>query len=98
MTKGRGALPWRAVAGHEAPQAHDSSGREVRSRNNRGAREPSRAPSCQKFGMSASGAGATNAFSLLLCTGKGGEVRLFLRKSRVEGGCPVCTRSENAIG
>jgi putative addiction module killer protein len=37
------------------------------------------------------------AFSLLLCTGKRGEVRLFLRQSRVEDSCPVYTRSENAI-
>jgi len=38
------------------------------------------------------------AFSLLLCTGKCSEVRLFLRKSRAEAGCPVYTRSENALG
>jgi hypothetical protein len=37
------------------------------------------------------------AFSLLLCTGKRREVRLFLRKSHVGSGCSVCTRSENAI-
>ena len=37
------------------------------------------------------------AFSLLLCTGECGEVRLFLRKSRVGIGCSVCTRSENAL-
>jgi hypothetical protein len=37
------------------------------------------------------------AFSLLLCTGKCSEVRLFLRKSRAEAGCPVYTRSENAL-
>jgi probable blue pigment (indigoidine) exporter len=37
------------------------------------------------------------AFSLLLCTGKGSEVRLFLRKSRFEGGCFVGTRSKNAV-
>jgi hypothetical protein len=35
-----------------------------------------------------------SAFSLLLCTGKHSEVRLFLRKSRAEFGCPVYTRSE----
>jgi drug/metabolite transporter (DMT)-like permease len=37
------------------------------------------------------------AFSLQLCTGKGSEVRLFLRKSRLEGGCFVSTRSKNAV-
>jgi len=37
------------------------------------------------------------AFSLLLCTGKSREVRLFLRKSRAKRGCPVGTRSENAL-
>jgi hypothetical protein len=41
--------------------------------------------------------GTTRAFSLLLSTGKRGEVRLFLRKSRVGIGCSVCTRSENAL-
>jgi hypothetical protein len=40
---------------------------------------------------------AARAFSLLLRTGKSSEVRLFSRKSRVEIGCPVYTRSENAI-
>jgi hypothetical protein len=37
------------------------------------------------------------AFSLLLCTVGFREVRLFLRKSRVESGCLVYTRSENAV-
>src|SRR5271156_3951904 len=36
-------------------------------------------------------------FHFLLCTGECGEVRLFLRKSRVGMGCSVCTRSENAL-
>src|SRR5271168_3323222 len=40
---------------------------------------------------------SSRAFSLLLCTGECGEVRLFLRKSRVGIGCSVCTRSENAL-
>jgi hypothetical protein len=40
----------------------------------------------------------TRAFSLLLCTGKCSEVRLFLRKSRDGIGCVVYTRSENAVG
>jgi hypothetical protein len=39
----------------------------------------------------------SRAISLLLCTGKRGKVGLFLRKSRVEGGCPVYTRSENPL-
>src|ERR1700678_4554869 len=38
-----------------------------------------------------------SAFSLLLCTFKLSEVRLFLRKSHVESICSVCTRSENAL-
>jgi hypothetical protein len=37
------------------------------------------------------------AFSLLHCTVGFREVRLFLRKSRVESGCLVYTRSENAV-
>jgi hypothetical protein len=37
------------------------------------------------------------AFSLLLCTVGFREVRLFLRKSRVESGCLVYARSENAV-
>ena len=37
------------------------------------------------------------AFSLLLCTVKRREVRLFLRKSHVGSGCSVYTRSENAL-
>ena len=37
------------------------------------------------------------AFSLLLCTVKPREVRLFLRKSHVGSGCSVYTRSENAL-
>ena len=36
------------------------------------------------------------AFSLLRCTGKSGEVRLFLRKSRNGSSCSVNTRSEIA--
>jgi hypothetical protein len=39
----------------------------------------------------------TRAFSLLLCTAKRREVRLFLRKSHVGSGCSVYTRSENAL-
>jgi hypothetical protein len=39
----------------------------------------------------------SRVFSLLLCTGKRREVRLFLRKSHVGSGCSVCTRSENAL-
>jgi hypothetical protein len=38
----------------------------------------------------------TRAFSLLLCTVRFSEVRLFLKKSRVGSGCSVYTRSENA--
>src|SRR5665213_3016268 len=38
----------------------------------------------------------TRAFSLLLCTVKLSEVRLFLRKSHVGSRCSVYTRSENA--
>ena len=41
--------------------------------------------------------GFIRAFSLLLCTVKRREVRLFLRKSHVGSGCSVCTRSENAL-
>src|SRR5271168_1832874 len=41
--------------------------------------------------------GILRAFSLLLCTGKSGEVRLFLRKSRDGSGCSVNTRSETAV-
>ena len=41
--------------------------------------------------------GSSRAFSLLLCTVGFGEVRLFLRKSRVGSGCFVYTRSENAV-
>jgi hypothetical protein len=39
----------------------------------------------------------TRAFSLLLCTGKCREVRLFLGKSRAGIGHSVYTRSENAL-
>ena len=39
----------------------------------------------------------TRAFSLLLCTVKRREVRLFLRKSHVGSGCSVYTKSENAL-
>lgn len=39
----------------------------------------------------------TRAFSLLLCTVKRREVRLFLRNSHVGSGCSVYTRSENAL-
>ena len=39
----------------------------------------------------------TEALPRLLWTGKGSEVRLFLRKSRVKGGCFVSTRSKNAV-
>ena len=41
---------------------------------------------------------ALRAFSLLLCTVKRREVRLFLRKSHVGSGSSVYTRSENALG
>jgi drug/metabolite transporter (DMT)-like permease len=37
------------------------------------------------------------AFSVLLCAGKGNEVRLFLGKSRPESGCFVNTRTKNAV-
>jgi hypothetical protein len=37
------------------------------------------------------------SISLLLCTGKSREVRLFLGKSRVGIGHSVYTRSENAL-
>jgi hypothetical protein len=37
------------------------------------------------------------ALSLLLCTGEGSEVRLFLRKSRAGIGHSLYTRSENAL-
>jgi hypothetical protein len=37
------------------------------------------------------------AYSLLLCTEKSSEVRLFLRKRRAKRGCPVDTRSEKAL-
>ncbi len=36
-------------------------------------------------------------FDFYSCTGKGSEVRLFLWKSRLEGGCFVSTRSKNAV-
>ena len=39
----------------------------------------------------------TRAFSLLRCTVKRREVRLFLRKSHLRSGCSVYTRSENAL-
>jgi hypothetical protein len=39
----------------------------------------------------------SRAFSLLLCTGGCGEVRLFLRKSRHGSRYSVSTRSENAV-
>jgi hypothetical protein len=39
----------------------------------------------------------TRAFSLLLCTAKRREVRLFLRKSHVGSGYSVYIRSENAL-
>jgi len=38
------------------------------------------------------------AFSLPLCTGKCGELLLFLRKSSDKSGCLVHTRSEKCYG
>jgi hypothetical protein len=69
------------------PELEKSGARENRDRGETRRSRASRIPPTAGF----------KAFSLLPCTGKSGEVRLFLRKSRAEIGCPVYTRSENAI-